>query len=99
MLTCNEIGFETPEVELEHLLSFERVSKPATPESFKLDLSEEKLKSRVTALCQYMTLAHVFKETNELWDMEPKEKVEKIFAALKDSKAEWAAKAIKRYEA
>ena len=61
-----EIGFETPEVELENLLSFERVSKPATPESFKLDLSEEKLKSRVTALCQYMTLLHVFKATNEL---------------------------------
>ena len=98
-MTRNEIGFETPEVELENLLSFERVSKPATPESFKLDLSEEKLKSRVTALCQYMTLLHVFKATNELKYIEPKEKVEKIFAALTDSKAEWAFKAIKQYEA
>ena len=95
LLTHENVGFDSPQVELENLLSFERVSKPATKDSFKLDLCEKKLKSRVTALCKFMTLYHTFKETNELWETEPKEKVEKILAELTDSKVEWASIAIK----
>ena len=78
LLSHENVGFDSPQVELENLLSFERVSKPATKDSFKLDLCEKKLKCRVKALCQFMTLYHIYKETNELWQTEPKEKVENI---------------------
>ena len=47
LLRHHGIGYDSPQVELENLLNFERISLPDMPGSHKHEQCEKKLKSRV----------------------------------------------------